>query len=698
MTYRTFKITLLTTIGLLSLVLLANGQEATEEEANSLMSVAAEARASRDYDLAEANFQKAIELYLSLGTNYKAGVAYYKMARMYYSSYQDSLTLIADREAINVFSRLDSVPQLAMATNQLGNHLSGIGKNREAILEYEKAIAYSRSLGDSLTVGFYQNNLGLVLKDIGEYQKALVALYKSLELKENHEGSDRAISSSLLNIGLVLDFLQKPEESLTFYNRAITYKSRAGDSLGIARIYANMAVIHKNQLRYDSAISLIGLSNNILRKYPDEENLYYVNQTNLGNLFKRKGDPESAEEYLQSALSIAQKMNDKDHIGDTYQSLGALAFDRGNPQACIEYNLKALALTAETQSYGQVMEINTNLQEAYAQTGQYEKAHSSALLALQYRDSVFRMEQVKASEELQTRYETEKKEQQILFQESELEQQASIILRNKAIITALIVIVLLSIGLFWSFRIRQKKQRALLQRDHEIKLRDAELNAIIYSQEKERKRFATDLHDGFGQLISVLKLNLGRLTNNSSRDIELRQAVYEQSEGVINDMYAELRNICFDLMPQTLVKRGLPLAIQEFAERINHAGDKVVEVMIFGMEERLSEVQEVSLYRISQEWVNNILKYSDASVITMQLTKDEEELTLTIEDDGRGFDPKEFYEGKGNGWRNISSRLNLVGGEFDLDSNPKTSGTMVTINVAMKTSTIPTSTEEQITA
>jgi signal transduction histidine kinase len=675
----------------------ALAQSGLKDEADSLVSVAAEARASGEYKLSEEHYLKAIAIYSSLDLRYRVGVTYYNLARMYYSSYQDSLMLGADRQAIQVFSELDSISQLAMATNQLGNHMSGIGMNRESLIQYEKAIAASRSIGDSLSVGFYYNNLGLVLKDIGEYQRALTALYRSLDLKENYGGSDRVISSSLLNIGLVLDYLRKPEESLTFYNRAIAYKSRAGDSLGIARIYANMAVIHKNQLRYDSAIRLIGLSNEVLQKYPDEEDLHYVNQTNLGNLFKRKGDFAQAEVYLQSALSIAERMNDKDHIGDTYQSLGSLAFDQGYPQRCIDYNLKALELAEEAKSYGQLMEINTNLQEAYAQTGQFRKAHASALMALQYRDSVYRMEQIKATEELQTQYETEKKEEQITFQEEQLKQQASIILRNRAIMIALGVIVVLSIVLVYLIRIRQKKQRILLHQEHEIKLRDAELNAIIYSQEKERKRFATDLHDGFGQLISVLKLNLGRLTNNSARDIELRQAVFEQSEGVINDMYAELRNICFDLMPQTLVKRGLPLALQEFAERINQSGKKMVEVMVFGMEERLPELQEVSLYRISQEWVNNVLKYSDASVITLQIIRDEEEFTLTIEDNGRGFEPDAFYGGKGNGWRNISSRLNLIGGEFDLDSSPVSRGTMVTISIALKAELIPTSTEEQIT-
>ncbi len=662
------------------------------------MAAGLEARSSGNYELSEKHYLEAIRIYSSLKMEYRSGVAHYNLAKTYYSNYQDSLMLSADREAVRIFGSLDSVRQEAMANNQLGNHLSGIGLNTESIDVYKEAVRLSRSIGDSLTVSFYKNNIGLVLKDLGEYQNALAMLYESLALKEEFGGTDRSISSAQLNIGLVLDLLNKPEESLLFYARAVDSKRKAGDSLGMARVYSNMAVIHKNLERYDSAIYFIDKSNEILSEFEDND-LLYVNQTNLGNLQKRKGDFAKAKEHLLVALSLATDENDKNHIGDTYQNLGSLAFDSGDAAGCVEYNLKALELTEETESYAQMMEIYENLQEAYASLRKFEEAHQSTLLSLQYRDSVYRLEQVKATEELQTRYETQKKEDQIVFQNTQLEQQSSIIVRNQIIIVTLIVIALLGVLLVWLWRIKQKRQRILREKEHEIKLRDAEMTAVIYSQEKERKRFATDLHDGFGQLISVLKLNLGRLNNNNSRDVELRQEVFGQSENVINDMYAELRNICFDLMPQTLVKRGLPNAIREFADRINVTGTKAVEVLIFEVEDRLSEVMEVSLYRITQEWVNNILKYSDANSITIQLIGGGDEITLTIEDDGLGFDPKTFFEGSGNGWRNINSRLNLINGEFDLDTKPTSRGSMVTINVSLQEApSIPASTEEQITA
>ena len=200
----------------------------------------------------------------------------------------------------------------------------------------------------------------------------------------------------------------------------------------------------------------------------------------------------------------------------------------------------------------------------------------------------------------------------------------------------LIVLVLLN-------RNRAKKKEQLIQQEAQLKLREAELNAVINSQEKERNRFARDLHDGFGQLISVLKLNLSGLNDKDAEYPEKRMEVFKNGESVINDMYAELRSICFDLMPQTLVKKGLTIALKEFGDRITQSKKVVCEVIVFSNKERLPELIEISLFRICQEWVNNVMKYAEPNHITIQLTRDETELTLTVEDDGNGFNSGLFF-------------------------------------------------------
>jgi signal transduction histidine kinase len=226
-------------------------------------------------------------------------------------------------------------------------------------------------------------------------------------------------------------------------------------------------------------------------------------------------------------------------------------------------------------------------------------------------------------------------------------------------------------------RSRSKKQQELLLKAAELQLREAQIEAAIDSQEKERKRFARDLHDGFGQFISVLNLNLKSLEKGASN----REEVFESSTMVLDQMYRELKTICFNLMPETLIKQGVVNGIKEFSDRINIAGKVIVEVDTFGIDERLEDLQEISLYRITQEWVNNIIKYSDASKISIQLTKDESEITLMIEDDGNGFEKSLLTSGKGNGWKNLNSRANLIKGELELDTTPGIKGNTLILNV-----------------
>ena len=207
------------------------------------------------------------------------------------------------------------------------------------------------------------------------------------------------------------------------------------------------------------------------------------------------------------------------------------------------------------------------------------------------------------------------------------------------------------------------------------------MHAIVKSQENERKRFAEDMHDGLGQMISSLKLNLKSLESIKSIQTEKRLATFETSKSIIEDMFKELKNICFNLMPQTLIISGLTEALKESASRINKSEKIFVSIKIYGLDKRLSELHEITIYRISQEWINNIIKYAGAQKITLQITRDDEEITLMIEDDGVGFDTALLTMGKGDGWKNISSRANIIKASVELDSTPDTRGSTFILNI-----------------
>jgi signal transduction histidine kinase len=305
------------------------------------------------------------------------------------------------------------------------------------------------------------------------------------------------------------------------------------------------------------------------------------------------------------------------------------------------------------------------LAKTYKAMGDYRKAYEWQERAIVFKDSLFNADRTRVIQEMQTKYETEKKEQQITLLNRENELQQATIERNSFLIAGLITLVLLiSLGFYlWRYR-DQQKQKAVLQ-EQKVRLREAQVSAVIDSQEKERKRFASDLHDGMGQLISALQLNINAIRNQ--KDSTTRDTLFENSEQILTDIHGEIRNIAFNLMPPVLIKEGLISGLQELTRRINRTGTIKVSLSHHDLPARLNDLGEISLYRIIQELLSNIVKYSHATRVTLDFTGFENEIVLTLEDDGMGYSLEKFQNNEGNGWRNISSRLNLIKGSIDFD-------------------------------
>jgi len=222
------------------------------------------------------------------------------------------------------------------------------------------------------------------------------------------------------------------------------------------------------------------------------------------------------------------------------------------------------------------------------------------------------------------------------------------------------------------------------------------VSAVIESQEKERRRFASDLHDGMGQLISALQLNINSIQQN--RSPENRDALFENSEQILTDIHNEIRNIAFNLMPPVLIKEGLISALAELIRRINKSGIMKVTLSHHDIEGRYSELGEISLYRIMQEFLSNVIKYSKATNVVVSFTGFQDEIVVTIEDDGLGYSVEQFQNSEGNGWRNINSRLNLIQASIEFDVIEGRKNNTIVITVPCKTIKRTQANFEDITA
>jgi two-component system, NarL family, sensor kinase len=209
-----------------------------------------------------------------------------------------------------------------------------------------------------------------------------------------------------------------------------------------------------------------------------------------------------------------------------------------------------------------------------------------------------------------------------------------------------------------------------------LRLHKEKIQAEIDTLEKERRRIASDLHDELGPLLSAVKLHINSLNTTDPDD----EAVIAKSSTYLDSIIRKLREISNNLMPNTLVRKGLSKAINEFID--NNRGVYGLEIkFICEYELHLNQHKEVNLYRIIQEILHNTIKHAEASLLIIKIVVEGGRLLLMTADNGKGFDYfAKVKDNPGLGLRNLQSRAEVMGGELTCQSEPG-KGTTYTIEI-----------------
>ena len=191
------------------------------------------------------------------------------------------------------------------------------------------------------------------------------------------------------------------------------------------------------------------------------------------------------------------------------------------------------------------------------------------------------------------------------------------------------------------------------------------IEAVLKGEEQERTRLAQDLHDGLGGMLSGLKYSFksikGQLVMTPENSI-----AFERSMDMLDGSIREMRRVAHNIMPEALVKFGLNTALKDFCNNINQTGALQLSYQSVGLNEVvLEQTTSITIYRIVQELVNNTMKHSGASTCLVQVSLQQQILTVTVEDNGQGFDAS---MATGMGWKNIRSRVELLKGKLDVKS------------------------------
>lgn len=199
-----------------------------------------------------------------------------------------------------------------------------------------------------------------------------------------------------------------------------------------------------------------------------------------------------------------------------------------------------------------------------------------------------------------------------------------------------------------------------------VKLQKERIFAEITIQENERKRIATDLHDSIGPLLSAVKLNINSIEMRDSED----KRIIDLSGKYLDEIIGSMREISYNLLPNTLERKGLAEAIKEFVGQIS--SKSTVNIQFFILKEcKVPKEKEIHIFRMIQEISHNTLKHANAKSLQIGLSEEEGNLLLFTKDDGKGFDAdKEKNNNKGLGLKSLESRVEILNGIYSLDSKP----------------------------
>lgn len=598
----------------------------------------------------------------------------------------------------------------------LNKSFSVLYTNTDSALYYSnQAKTLAQKNADSALIAKSYNVIGIAYDVRGNYEKALFNYNVSLDLSKQF-GFKNTEGSALSNIGYTYWNMDNYEKALEYFNQAVTIFEAINNQTNLANTLNNMGLIYMRQQKHNEAMKLHKQALNI---YLQEKDDYGISAAfvNIGNSFQELGLKDSSRFYYKK--SILYKLKIKDHyglglaygdlalsyknldssiyylkkdiehssiIGNTksiasaYLNIGNKYNLKGNATKAIENYLQVIDIAQKKGHLNELYKANHHLSEIYFSQNKYEKAAETMTQAYVIKDSIFKIENNKQIIEMQQKYESVKKEKIILEEKEKIKalKQAKVEVeliavkrKNQIILISAFALVGVLILLMIIYRKNSKQNQKIAQLKIEAQRKGTK--AIIEAQEDERKRIAKDLHDGIVQQLGGVKMAF------ENEIIIKDNPKYSKLMTVLDDSIQGLRELSHKMMPKTLSEYGLAPAINQMLENsIGHSSIKY-SFEHFNLDERYPEHIEISVYRICQELIQNVLKHSQATLVNIQLFKAKNHLILIVEDNGQGF---KSTTKNGIGLMNIESRLDTINGNVNFQSS-EGGGTLATIKIKL---------------
>ena len=588
-----------------------------------------------------------------------------------YREYDSSKAMQYVNEGIELSNSIGFDKGEALLLMNKGVFLNLNGENEAARKLIQQSLQIRKRTNDFAGQGFCLRSLGNIEYDRNDYEKALAFYLQAAPLFEK-ANDKKGLAGNYIWVGNVFnEGLHQYDKATEYFSKSLALAMELNDSTLISYNYNNLGQAFYFQKKYQQAFEYYYASRDIKRLLNDKRGLGNA-FGNISNIYFDTANYRLALIYNDSALQIRNEQNDKKGIATCLANAGNIQILLKNYQAAFDNYQKALRLGSEIGFKEPVIESYNGFSKYYEQTGNPTQALAYYKLYKTANDSVYNSDISQQINILQTRYETTKKEQEIKDKNFQ-------ITKRNYWIAAISVVLLLGLLLAYSYyrRFKLKKEKQL--QAEIMHQQDIATRGILQAEENERERIARELHDGVGQMMSAAKMNLSAMEHDLAFTNENQKNAFDRIVNLVDEGCKEVRTVSHQMMPNALLKKGLASAIREFIDKIDN---RILKVDLYseGLNERIDTNTETVLYRVVQECVNNVIKHSGANHLDISLIKDTDGISVTVEDNGKGFDTTQKANFDGIGLKNIRTRIEYLKGTVDFDSTPG-NGTLVAIHV-----------------
>ncbi|TYA74985.1 tetratricopeptide repeat-containing sensor histidine kinase [Seonamhaeicola marinus] len=584
------------------------------------------------------------------------------------------------KKSLEVALELNNKKAIAASYNSLANSFDGMGQLDSALVYHKKSLDLKLEIAHKVGAADSYNNLGIVYDLKGDFDLSLEHYFNALNIYENEKVPFYKVPMVLTNIGIVYKKQKEYEKVLEYYNKALKIYTDNNYDFGIVITKGNIGSVLINLKKFKESIKFCAEAKDLYEKLgykryvpymlsnmafaKDSLKIHKQSQEDFEEAIKLFTEDKNLYELVHTKIGLANNLK-KQQKFITALNHGKEALEIAKSEGFKEWEVKAYRILADVEK----------LRKNYHAYSAYLELHTIR------KDSLFEESKTKTIFELETKYQTAKKEKEILSQRAEIAEKELKLDRNRNQIIGLITLAVALSILGYLLYNQQKLKNRQLQKENELKEALAEIETHNKLQE-QRLRISRDLHDNIGAQLtfiisSIENLQYGfKLTNAKLKDKLTGISAFTK------ETIYELRDTIWAMNKDEITLEDLKARISNFIEKANASSsnmrfkidinDNAKGATVF------SSLMGMNIYRIIQEAVNNAIKYAEASSIEVVIKKKESTIHFTITDNGKGFNIESVEEG--NGLNNMTKRATDINADISYISTIG-EGTIVSLSL-----------------